>query len=69
MDRLLHHAIHPIANRMPIRDFASTRVFLRAPLTTSALVDLDAKQANYLVNVLRLRENGEVLAFNGTDGE
>jgi 16S rRNA (uracil1498-N3)-methyltransferase len=54
---------------MPIRDFASTRVFLRAPLTPGAVVDLDQKQANYLVNVLRLRENGEVLAFNGVDGE
>ena len=54
---------------MPIRDFAATRVFLRAPLATGAMVDLDAKQANYLVNVLRLRDGGAVLAFNGADGE
>ena len=54
---------------MPIRDFTSTRIFLRAPLAADAIVDLDSKQANYLVNVLRLREGGEVLAFNGADGE
>jgi 16S rRNA (uracil1498-N3)-methyltransferase len=54
---------------MPIRDFAATRIFLRAPLAEGALVDLDQKQANYLVNVLRLGEGGAVLAFNGVDGE
>ena len=54
---------------MPVRDFTSTRVFLRDPLATAALIDLDQKQANYLVNVLRLRDGGEILAFNGIDGE
>jgi 16S rRNA (uracil1498-N3)-methyltransferase len=52
-----------------IRDFASTRLFLRAALSTSAAVDLDARQANYLVNVLRLRAGDSVLVFNGADGE
>lgn len=54
---------------MPIRDFASTRLFLNAPLAADALIDLDSKQANYLVNVLRLRDGDAVLAFNGSDGE
>jgi len=54
---------------MPIRDFASTRVFLRTPLFDGARVDLDRGQANYLVNVLRLGDGDTVLVFNGTDGE
>ena len=54
---------------MPIRDFASTRLFVRAPLETGAAVELDSKQANYLVNVLRLSAGEEVLVFNGRDGE
>jgi 16S rRNA (uracil1498-N3)-methyltransferase len=54
---------------MPVRDFISPRLFLRAPLAEGASVELDPKQANYLVNVLRLRDGGEVLAFNGVEGE
>lgn len=52
-----------------IRDFASTRLFVDAPLAADAAVALDAKQANYLVNVLRLGEGDSVLVFNGRDGE
>jgi 16S rRNA (uracil1498-N3)-methyltransferase len=54
---------------MPIRDFAATRLFLRAPLADGALVDLDPKQANYLVNVLRLPAGAAIRVFNGRDGE
>jgi 16S rRNA (uracil1498-N3)-methyltransferase len=54
---------------MPIRDFGSTRLFLRAPLASGAEVDLDRKQSNYLVSVLRLSEGDAVLVFNGADGE
>jgi 16S rRNA (uracil1498-N3)-methyltransferase len=52
-----------------IRDFTSTRLFVRAPLAEGATIDLDAKQANYLVNVLRLTAGESVLIFNGRDGE
>jgi 16S rRNA (uracil1498-N3)-methyltransferase len=52
-----------------IRDFTSTRLFVRAPLSRDASTLLDAKQANYLVNVLRLGEGDTVLVFNGADGE
>lgn len=52
-----------------IRDFASTRLFVRAALSEGAAFDLDAKQANYLVNVLRLGAGEGVLVFNGADGE
>jgi len=54
---------------MPIRDFASTRLFLRAPLAEGGRVDLDPHQTNYLVNVLRLGAGDGVLVFNGKDGE
>jgi 16S rRNA (uracil1498-N3)-methyltransferase len=52
-----------------IRDFTSTRLHVRAPLREGAQIDLDAKQANYLTNVLRLRAGDSVLIFNGADGE
>jgi 16S rRNA (uracil1498-N3)-methyltransferase len=52
-----------------IRDFTSTRLFVRAALAEGAAVDLDAKQANYLVNVLRLAAGDSILVFNGSDGE
>jgi 16S rRNA (uracil1498-N3)-methyltransferase len=50
-------------------DFTSPRLFVDAPLATGAKLPLSPEQANYLVNVLRLRENARVLVFNGRDGE
>ncbi len=52
-----------------IRDFTSTRLHVRAALSADATIDLDPKQSNYLVNVLRLRAGESVLVFNGADGE
>ena len=52
-----------------IRDFTSTRLFVNAVLGEGAGIDLDAGQANYLVNVLRLGDGDAVLVFNGGDGE
>ena len=45
------------------------RLFVRAELAEGARVDLDAGQANYLGNVMRLGEGGEVLLFDGSSGE
>jgi len=45
------------------------RLFVRAALGDGARVELDAAQANYLGNVLRLREGGELLLFDGRSGE
>src|SRR3954469_4154761 len=50
-------------------DFRSTRLFVEAPLSGGGVVLLDRDQANYLVNVLRMKPGGSVLAFNGRDGE
>lgn len=45
------------------------RLFVRGPLGEQAAVELDAGQANYLGNVLRLGVGGEVLLFDGRSGE
>lgn len=50
-------------------DFTSQRLFLNAPLAPAARIPLDRDQANYLVNVLRMRPGEAVLVFNGRDGE
>ena len=45
------------------------RLFVRAPLGEGAAVELDAAQANYLGNVMRLGAGGELLLFDGQSGE
>jgi 16S rRNA (uracil1498-N3)-methyltransferase len=50
-------------------DFRTPRLYVDAPLAVGARLALDAGQANYLGNVLRLKAGEGVLAFNGRDGE
>ena len=50
-------------------DFRSQRLFVELALAEGGDVPLDAAQANYLVNVLRLKPGASVLVFNGRDGE
>jgi 16S rRNA (uracil1498-N3)-methyltransferase len=45
------------------------RLFVRQPLGDGAGIDLDAGQANYLGNVMRLKEGAELLLFDGSSGE
>jgi 16S rRNA (uracil1498-N3)-methyltransferase len=45
------------------------RLFVRAQLGEGARVELDGGQANYLGNVMRLGEGGELLVFDGCSGE
>ena len=45
------------------------RLYVAPPLSEGVLVTLDAAQANYLGNVLRLKEGADVLLFDGVDGE
>jgi 16S rRNA (uracil1498-N3)-methyltransferase len=47
----------------------SQRLFVTLPLGQDMRVALDANQAHYLANVLRLPIGGDVLLFNGQDGE
>ena len=50
-------------------DFSAQRLFVDAPLAANAEVTLERGQANYLMNVLRLRPGSKVIVFNGRDGE
>ena len=44
------------------------RLFVRDALSEGVTVELDAKQANYLGNVLRMGTGGELLLFDGRSG-
>ncbi|TCR61493.1 16S rRNA (uracil(1498)-N(3))-methyltransferase [Bosea sp. BK604] len=54
---------------MPAPDLPRYRLHLDASLTEARPVPLAREQVNYLLNVLRLKDGDEVLAFNGRDGE
>ncbi len=45
------------------------RLFVRETLSGGSSVELDAAQANYLGNVLRLAEGAQLLVFDGDSGE
>ncbi len=45
------------------------RLMLDASLADDAHIPLSADQSRYLLNVLRLENNAEILVFNGRDGE
>ena len=45
------------------------RLFVRSQLGKGSTVELDRAQANYLGNVMRLDVGGEVLLFDGRNGE
>jgi 16S rRNA (uracil1498-N3)-methyltransferase len=45
------------------------RLFVRMPLAQGAQVELDAGQANYLGNVMRLGVGAQLLLFDGSSGE
>jgi 16S rRNA (uracil1498-N3)-methyltransferase len=45
------------------------RLFVRQPLSDGAVVELDAGQAHYLGNVMRLGVGAELLVFDGLSGE
>jgi len=54
---------------MPHYDFRTPRLYVDAPLTGAGDAALGRDQANYLLNVLRLKRGDEILLFNGRDGE
>jgi 16S rRNA (uracil1498-N3)-methyltransferase len=45
------------------------RLFVEMPLGAGARIELDAGQANYLGNVMRLKEGDRLLVFDGVSGE
>ncbi|HEV7433914.1 MAG TPA: 16S rRNA (uracil(1498)-N(3))-methyltransferase [Pseudorhizobium sp.] len=50
-------------------NFRMQRLFIDAALFPGASVEASSEQFNYLANVLRLTDGGQILAFNGRDGE
>ncbi|MEL6947351.1 MAG: 16S rRNA (uracil(1498)-N(3))-methyltransferase [Pseudomonadota bacterium] len=54
---------------MPAVDFRTQRLFIDTPLAPNVSWSADRSQANYLLNVLRLRDGAPLLVFNGRDGE
>ena len=54
---------------MPAHEFRTPRLYTDAPLAAGREVALDRGQANYLLNVLRLKRGDAFLLFNGRDGE
>ncbi|HKS87087.1 MAG TPA: 16S rRNA (uracil(1498)-N(3))-methyltransferase [Pseudolabrys sp.] len=54
---------------MPRYEFRTPRLYIKAALSAGGTVSLDRDQANYLLNVLRLKSGQDVLVFNGRDGE
>jgi 16S rRNA (uracil1498-N3)-methyltransferase len=50
-------------------DFRSPRLYVEYRLKAGAAIELDREAANYLRNVLRVKDGEAVLLFNGRDGE
>ena len=50
-------------------DFNTQRLYVDAPLDEGCLIAVSTDQANYLINVLRLKPADGLLVFNGRDGE
>ena len=50
-------------------NYKMQRLYLTADLAMNAAVDAGPEHSHYLLNVLRMTDGGEVLVFNGRDGE
>jgi 16S rRNA (uracil1498-N3)-methyltransferase len=50
-------------------DYTTKRLFTDADLQAGGAVEAGREQANYLLNVLRMREGDPILLFNARDGE
>lgn len=50
-------------------NYKMQRLFVNDALSAGVEIALPTQQSHYLSNVLRMREGGEVLVFNGSDGE
>ena len=50
-------------------DFRAQRLFVHEDLRAGAEIEAERGQANYLLNVLRLKAGDPILVFNGRDGE
>ena len=46
-----------------------TRLYYKSTLNVDSTVELDSDAAHYLIIVLRLKQNDELILFNGNDGD
>lgn len=61
--------VGPVHRSAMRANYRLQRLFVDTPLFVGATVETDRAQANYLLNVLRMKEGAELLVFNGRDGE
>jgi 16S rRNA (uracil1498-N3)-methyltransferase len=54
---------------MAVHDFKSQRLYVENSLEQGKAFDALREQANYLLNVLRMKDGDSILVFNGKDGE
>lgn len=54
---------------MALHDFKSQRLFVKHDLSKDKSLEATREQSNYLLNVLRMKNEDEILVFNGRDGE
>ncbi|MTI15833.1 16S rRNA (uracil(1498)-N(3))-methyltransferase [Rhodobacteraceae bacterium RKSG542] len=54
---------------MPRSEFRMQRLYLDSAMAEGMRIEADRAQANYLLNVLRMKDGEELLVFNGRDGE
>lgn len=54
---------------MAVHDFRSQRLYVDTSLKAAERLHAEREQANYLLNVLRLKSDDKILVFNGIDGE
>ena len=50
-------------------DYNTQRLFVSSDLDNQIIVAVDRSQANYLLNVLRMKTGSRILLFNGRQGE
>lgn len=50
-------------------DHTAQRLFVETSISKNSPIPATREQANYLLNVLRLKKGGNILIFNGVDGE
>ncbi len=58
-----------LRGRMSTSDFHGPRLYVEAALAECSSIACTVEQANYLLNVMRLGSEDEILVFNGRDGE
>ncbi len=54
---------------MSLYDFSAPRLFLDHDFSEQASLSLDSEQMNYVLNVMRMKNDSPLIVFNGREGE